>query len=492
MLPALAAYDAALVLDGSDASLWREAGDVLGDVGEHAQAIGTYERSLALDAASVETRYQLARARYRMGQVEASVAALEQLLPEGDAIEPWLGLATVLPGAPAASSAAILDARRAFAERLRGVAPEACIHDNPRSPGRRARLRVGYVSSFFDHPNYMRPVWGLLNHHDRARFEVHLFADCDATSLPGYRPHPGDRVHAIEALETADVARCIDDAGLDVLVDLNAYSTPMRLCLYLGRRAPRVVAWFNMFATSGLPGIDVIVGDASVVQPGEEVWFSERVERLPLSYISFMPDAAAPPVVPRPYADAPFSFGSLSSQYKLNDAVVDTWSHILQRAPGARLVLANADLRSPCNREHLQARFAERGVDSGRLTWLPPGDNAAFVRHYDHIDLALDPFPYAGGTTTTEALWQGVPVLTLRGDRWAARTSASLLDSAGLARFACPDVERYVEAAVTLATDAGARAELADLRPRMRELLRASRVCDCAALARGMEAIYVG
>jgi predicted O-linked N-acetylglucosamine transferase (SPINDLY family) len=331
-----------------------------------------------------------------------------------------------------------------------------------------------------------------LNHQDRTHFEVHLFADCSTTDLPGNRLQEGDRVHAIEALDTADAARCIDEAALDVLVDLNAYSAPRRLPLYLGRRAPRVVAWFNMYATSGLPGIDVIVGDQSVVLPGEEVWFSERVERLQLSYLAFIPDSAAPPVVASPCTHAPFSFGSLSSQYKLNDAVVDTWSRILTRAPGSRLLLGNADLRSPCNREHLLARFAERGVDAGRLTWLPPAAHAAFLRHYDLIDLALDPFPYAGGTTTTEALWQGVPVLTLRGDRWAARTSASLLDSAGLARFACQDVERYVDAAVRLATDASARAELADLRPRMREQLRASRVCDCASLARGMERVYVG
>jgi len=178
------------------------------------------------------------------------------------------------------------------------------------------------------------------------------------------------------------------------------------------------------------------------------------------------------------------------TQYKITAPVLDAWSAILRAAPHARLLLANAALQSPCNREYVREAFARRGVGPGQIELRGPAEHLKFLGYYDEIDLALDAFPYNGGTTTMEALWQGVPVLALDGDRWAARTSQTLLRRCPLGEFVAADVAGYVAAAVRWAGDPAAPMRLRDLRRGMRAMLLQSSACDTAALARGMETLY--
>ena len=149
--------------------------------------------------------------------------------------------------------------------------------------------------------------------------------------------------------------------------------------------------------------------------------------------------------------------------------------------------MKNTALGTEDNREFVRRRFAEQGVAAERLRLEGPAEHYRFLETYGRIDVALDTFPYNGGQTTTEAIWQGVPVVTFWGDRWAARTSASILRAGGLGRYVAEGVEGYVGLAVELA---GARGELSALRGEMRARLRGSPVCDSAAFAREMERIY--
>ena len=142
-------------------------------------------------------------------------------------------------------------------------------------------------------------------------------------------------------------------------------------------------------------------------------------------------------------------------------------------------------------RAHVRAQFAAAGVDGARLELDGPAEHAGFLRGYDRIDVALDTFPYNGGTTTTEALWQGVPVLTFPGDRWAARISTSLLRASGLDDWVGADADEYVARAIALATDPATPARLAELRRTMRARLKASPACDVAGFARQMERLYL-
>lgn len=490
LLSALRLYDRVIELGAATAETWCATGNALTDVGEYAQAIGAYERSLQQRREFPEAEHNLARVLYRLGEVDRAAAHLERAAAGCDALSPWLSLATLIPGSPMAGPARILDVRRAFATRLADVSrggPE--LPPVPALPRAGERVRLGYLSAHFHRANYMKPVWGLINHHDRQAFDVHLFSDSPPDAgMPGYAGHRRDRVHVTAGLDNGAVAAVIRASGVHVLIDLGAYSVPERLALFTRRVAPVTAAWFNLYATSGLPGIDYVVGDRAVAPAGDERFFTETVLRLPMSYLTFDILHEVPPVVPPPcLGGQPLVFGSLVSQYKITPPVIAAWAEILRRAEGTRLLLANATLKSVHNRQYVLDRFAEHGVTGDRLVMEGPAENRAFLQKYDRIDVALDAFPYNGGTTTMEAIWQGVPVLTFAGDRWASRTSQSLLCQTHLAPFVTGSSREYVEMAVALASESATPARLAGLRGEMRERLRQSPVCDVSRFARSME-----
>jgi predicted O-linked N-acetylglucosamine transferase (SPINDLY family) len=206
------------------------------------------------------------------------------------------------------------------------------------------------------------------------------------------------------------------------------------------------------------------------------------------SYLTFAVDYPVPPVAEPPcIARGSITFGSLASQYKITPEVIAAWSRILAQCRGATLLLRNTALGSAANREFTAALFAQHGIPAERLRMEGAADHYEFLRTYDQIDIALDPFPYNGGTTTTEAIWQGVPVIAFRGDRWAARTSASILRAGDLGEFVAANVGDYIALAVRVAA---APEALDGLRRAMRARLLASPLCDTRAFARNMERLY--
>lgn len=495
LLPALKVYNRLIELGAATAAILRRAGEVLGRVGEYAQAATALENSLQQDRSNSETHHLLAQMYYRLGDIDRAIHHLEYAASNSTAIAPWINLATAIPAAPEADLGRIFEIRTQAADKLRQHLGLTGTAATCRMPHRRHALpRIGYLSAFFHAANYMKPVWGLINHHDRRAFQLHLFSDSpNGERWQGYRQHPQDRLHDTAGLTNDELALLVEDTQVDILVDLNAFSCPDRLALFLGRPAPAVVAWFNMYATSGLPGFDTLVGDDEVLRPGEERFFSEKVHRLPVSCLTFQVDHPSPPVAPPPCLDnGCLTFGSLVSQYKITPPVLDVWAAILKQADGARFLLANTALKSPHNRHYVADRFAERGVDPDRLILCGPAEHLTYLRYYDRLDVALDAFPYNGGTTTMEAIWQGVPVLTCGGDRWAARTSGSILRGTHLQEFVVNGVEEMIELAVRMARNPDTPARLATLRRHMRSALEASPACDAVSLARAMEEFYRG
>lgn len=492
-LPALRTYDRLIELGAADAAVWGETGDALTDVGEYAQAIGAYENSLAVDSTAAEARHNLGRVQYRLGDLEGAVANLREAAMTGGRLNTWLALATMIPGCPNATHQEILETRQSFAQRLSAESGSSGVAQP--TGGRLAangRLRIGYVSAYFHGTNYMKPVWGLIHHHDRSAFQIHLFSDSPAGSdLTGYEPQSDDKVHATGDLDNGALAERIQSAGIDILVDLNAYSTPERLGLFLRAPAPVTIAWFNMYATSALPGVQYVVGDDIVVRPEEEAFYTEGVLRLPLSYLTFDVRHAAPPVTSPPCLDNGYlTFGSLVAQYKMSRPVLDAWADLLRRVPSARLMLANSALKSRYNQQYVVQQFTDRGIDAERLVLQGPAEHYAYLQYYDQMDVALDAFPYNGGTTTMEAIWQGVPVLTYDGDRWASRTSASLLRRSHLSDFVVRSAKDYVEFAIELAATPETPSRLEEIRSTLRQRLGTSSICNTPGLARSMEQIY--
>jgi protein O-GlcNAc transferase len=488
-------YRAALELDPRRPGIWFALGCAESARRARGEAVRCLRRALALRPAWPLAEYELGKALFGLGDVDRAAQLLERAASSRTAPDVRRAaasfLAVIIPGSSRADHAAVLEARRRFA---RLALPEPQRRPGPRRPGDHSsdKVRVGYVSAFFGSRNWMKPVWGVVNHHDRERFDVHLFADGPLPdSESGYDADPRDRVHRTTGLSNERLARRVARAGVDVLVDLNAYSAPERLGLYVLRPARFQVGWFNTYASSGIGAFDCVVGDDAVVRPGEERFFAERVRRVPGSYLAFSTLYPCPEVAPPPCLErGKLTFGSFCSHYKLTNDVVSAWASILRGAPGARLLLKNRALDDASTRVDLGRRFARRGVEAARLSFEGSAEHEVFLGAYAQVDVALDAFPYSGGTTTMEALWQGVPVLTFDGDRWASRTSSSLLLAAGLGDWVAPDRRGYVERAVALARARGTPGALAVLRKAMRERLRTSPACDSAGLARALESLY--
>lgn len=469
------------------AEAWHDLGRRHLERWEYGAAIAALRHAAALAPGAGALDFHLGEALFQLGHVDAAIAAFRRTASVDDAAlcEAALrSIAIIIPGAPRADHRAMLNARRDWAPR--SVPPR---HFGPRH---NAKLRVGYVSAFFGSRNWMKPVWGLINHHNRTRFEIHMFCDRSAPSSDGgYRDAATDVIHTVQGIGNDRLAEIIASLEIDILVDLNGYSFADRLGLFALRPAPISVGWFNMFATTGIAAFDWLVGDASIIRADEAACYVERIHQLSGSYLAFDVLYPVPPVVPPPSVQAgSITFGCLGSQHKLTDPVLTAWGCILRASPTARLLVRNATLEDASSRDDLLARLAREGIDPARVTLAGRAEHFEFLRSYDDIDIALDTFPYNGGTTTAEALWQGVPVLTFDGDRWGSRTSRSILLAADLADWVMPDTAQYVQHAVELANDPETPRMLGALRSGMRDRLRGSLACDTSALCRAMETFY--
>jgi len=457
---------------------------------DFASAMPCFEQALTLRPGWLEARHNLARALYEMGQVSQAFDEFKACAARSEkgAELARAMLAVIVPGAPQADNQMVLDVRRRWVQDLNA----GKLRGMPAIQAAGTRMKIGYVSSFFSSDNWMKPVWGLINQHDRAEFDIYLFSDSgNSGSMHGYEANEADHWFEANRLSNAALAELIREKGIQVLVDLNGYSDMQRLPMFMLRPAPVIVGWFNMYATTGMPCFDVLIGDGDVIPPDEEAFYSESIKRTAHSYLTFSVDYPVPPVAALPcLRTGQFTFGCLGSQYKITSEVVEAWSRILRASPGSRLLIKNKRVGTKAAREFLHGLFRGFGVDQERVEFEGPEDHFEFLRAYDRVDAALDTFPYNGGTTTTEAIWQGVPVIAFSGDRWASRTSTSLLRAGGLAEFVADGLEGYVSLASRWANSPEEWPRLADLRADMRTQLMASSVCDTAGFAREMEEIY--
>jgi len=488
---AIETYRRALAGDASLHEAWYGLGCASLTLKAYADAAAALRQAVALRPDADRARCNLAEALFQLGEVDEAIAEYQRAADGGDPAVRAValaGIACIAPGAPCQDNASVMAARRRWidwqARGVRHVAPA------PADAGR--KLRVGYLSAFFGERNWMKLYMGVINAHDRDRFEIHLLSDGTAPSAEcGYTDHAEDRIWELGGVSNAELARHIAEAGLDVLVDLNGYSFQRRLPVFLYRPARLQICWLGMYGTTGLREIEWLVGDAAAIPPEEEQYYTEPIVRVPGCYLAFwvfypVPDVAPPPCMQAGY----LTFGCLSSAYKLTEPTIAAYAGILRDAPTSRLLLSNRTLYEASNRDALLGRFARHGVAAERLTLEGGAEHFDFLRNYDRVDVALDTFPYNGGTTTAEALWQGVPMLTCNGDRWAGRTSRSLLLAAGLSEWVAADVAGFQDAAAALANAPDTAEQLTALRNGMRGRLRASAACDVVGLCRSLEALY--
>lgn len=385
------------------------------------------------------------------------------------------------------SDDAMFERHRAFGERLEAACPprfEPALEN--RDPDR--RLRVGYVSGDFNyHPVglFMLPV---LERHDRSRFEVYCYATSEKSDdFTRQLSARTDVWRDAARLSDSELVEAIHGDRIDVLVDLAGHSGISRLAVFAQQPAPVQAAWLGYLNTTGLKRIRYRVTDSYCDPPGlTDRLHTELLARLPHSQWCYRPFISVvcsetPPFV----RNGHITFGSFNQIAKLSRSTRRIWAEILMSLPDSRLVvLGVAGGRAE---DQLLGDLANAGVAAPRITavrFLPLQD---YFRWYDAVDIALDPTPYSGGTTTCDALWMGVPVVTVPGSRPASRSAASILATAGLAEWIAATPEDYVRIAVRAARDPEA---LARVRGSLRQRMRASPLMDEQRFVLDLEGVY--
>ena len=258
----------------------------------------------------------------------------------------------------------------------------------------------------------------------------------------------------IFGLPDEEVARMIHKDEIDILIDLSGHSAKNRLPVFAWKPAPIQVSWLGYFDTTGVEAIDYLIADPFTLPESEEIYFTESIWRLPETRLCFTAPDINVTIRPLPaLAEKRITFGCFNNLNKMGDAVVTLWARVLAAVPNSRLFLKARQLYQPQVRESVIEEFGRHGIDPSRLILEGPESRANYLAAYNRVDIGLDPFPYTGGTTTAEALWMGVPVLTLSGQHFLSRQGLGLLMNAGLADWVASDPDDYVARAVSHASN---------------------------------------
>jgi len=347
------------------------------------------------------------------------------------------------------------------------------------------RLRIGYVSPDLRHHAVNYFFEPILAEHNRSEVEIFCYAEVRRPDEATKRLQKiTDYWRSTVGLSDEEVVRLIHDDQIDILVDLAGHTETNRLKVFTYKPAPVQVTYLGYCATTGLEAMDYWISDEVLHPDGAMELATETHYRLPRCWLCYRPHDNAPAVASVDPRRA-LTFGSLNDLSKITPNVISLWCEILSAVPQSRLLLKTRVLSDPVMQVRLKERFAANGISAERLILLPR--TLDYLSAYHEIDIALDTFPRTGGATTADALWMGVPVITLSGERMIERQGVSMLTAVGLEEFIAISRQEYVAKAVALANDPQRRKQL---RGSLREQMSASPLCDAHGLAQALESAY--
>lgn len=452
------------------------------------EAASAIRRALALEPADADALNNLGIMFYSLGRAEEAAACYRKALtlkPDNASV---LGnLLLVMHYSDAFSKNMTIAAARRYNELIHSAATIPA-YSNDRTPLR--RLRIGYVSGDFRQHPVGFLLLSALECHDKSVVEIFCYSNGRiADALTARLQACADHWRTVVAASDDEAAAMIRQDGIDILVDLSGHNGQNRLPVFARHPAPVQLSWLGYWGTTGLSAIDAVLMDTATVLPGEEDGFTEAVIRLPGGRFCYTAPDYAPAVASPPLLRNGFvTFGSFNNLAKVTPAVFALWARILVGVAHSRLVLKWKNLRSERECARVAAQFAAAGGDVSRLELRGPSSHPEMLAEYGDIDIALDPFPFSGGITSYEAVWMGVPVVTLPGRQPVSRQTLGLLVALGLdAALAASSAGAYVKIATGLAA---APEQLAGWRAGLRERMRTSPACDGVRMARALEAAF--
>ena len=485
---AIARFQRALELDPNNFVAHNNLGNAYFSTGLYHEAVGAYRRALELRPDSAAILSNLGMILKDIGEPEEGIDAIRRALNiDPEFVSARSNLLFISHLSEDSNQMALFTEAKAYGEIVASKATQSTSWKNSPLPSR--RLRIGFVSGdLCHHPVgfFIEGVLRALAKNSLANFEIAAYMNfyrVDAVS---------QRIKAlchqwreIFGFPDEEVARLIHGDEIDILFDLSGHSGGNRLPVFAWKPAPIQVSWLGYFDTTGVKAIDYLIADPVTLPETEEIFFTEKIWRLPDTRLCFTPPDINVAIRALPALDdGHITFGCFNSLNKMGKSVAAHWARILLAVPNSRLLLKARQLYQPLVRESVIAQFRAYGIDQTRLILEGPESRANYLAAYNRVDIALDPFPYTGGTTTAESLWMGVPVLTLSGQHFLARQGVGLLINAGLPEWVATDPDDYVAKAVMYANNIG---DLATLRSRLREQVLASPVFDSSRFASHFE-----
>lgn len=476
---------AALRLGPASAPIAYHAAVSLLDQKQYSQALPLLQRALQLQPDYAEAHDSLSFAFLHLGRIDDALREAEAavaLSPENALL---LGNLLFTLNFSTAGRADVVARARAYGELVSAKAGAGCF-SSWRRKAASGKLRIGFVSGDFKGHPVSFFLMGLLEAIDRTRFE--LFAYSTVRFEDDYTQKIKAAVDSFQLLSMAGdepAARQIHDDGIDILVDLAGHTGNGRLPVFAYRPAPVQVSWLGYFASTGVAEMDYVLVDPVAVPATELDQFTESAWVLPETRLCFQPPEDAPEPGPPPALKNRYpTFGCYQGLPKVNDQVLECWQQIFKALPKARLRWQCMQFTDPQARKLASARLRRHGIADHRVELLQSESRLDYLRSLAQVDLILDTFPFPGGTTTCEALWMGVPTLTLAGHDLLSRQGESMMAAAGLGDWIARDRAHYQAKAIAALEDLPA---LAQLRSQMRQPLQQSPLFDNRRFARNFE-----
>jgi protein O-GlcNAc transferase len=452
-------------------------------------AITEFKSALAIKPDSIEALGSLGSANMVHGKIDEGMEYFRQAIAiNPNSVMIYNNLLFAMIYAASVSPQQLAALSREFGEKL----ADPLLRQRPliRNPDPERKLRIGYVSPDFRQHAVNYFFESLLRLHDRQKFEIFAYSGVNHEDAVTARlKQKFDHWRNILTLNDDEAADLIETDEIDILVDLAGHTGGSRLPVFARKPAPVQVTWLGYPATTGMKAIDYRITDVHAEPPGmTEHLNAETLWRLPEIFCCYQAHENGPNVIDHPPFDdnGYITFGCFNNFTKVTDVVMETWARILAQVPESRLLLEIRGLDSPQFRAVTESRMRNSGLPLDRIILEPRKKANQFVLS-NRIDLALDPFPCNGGTTSMDTLWMGVPFVTLAGEHFVSRMGVTILTNAGMPELIAKNTDEYVELAVKLGLD---RDRLRGLRHNLRQKVAASPLMNQVTFARNMEAAY--